>query len=140
MQYHGGVMVSRNRADEWVPMEKGLPSNFGFPLGVTPAGDLFVIPLSKDEARFTEGGRLRVFRSRDGGDTWHDSSAGLPQQGEYVSVLRDALAVDPLDPAGVSFGTTVGDLFYSADSGDHWSALPGRLPRITTVKTMVLDA
>jgi hypothetical protein len=138
MQYHGGVLISRDRGDHWSPIEKGLPSNFGFALGVSSGGDLYVIPLSQDEARCTPG-RLNVYRSRDRGDTWHDASVGLPQQGEYVSVLRDAMAVDPLSPAGICFGTTQGDVFYSNDGGDRWTALPGRLPRITTVKSWIVE-
>jgi photosystem II stability/assembly factor-like uncharacterized protein len=138
MQYHGAVLKSTNGADSWEPIEKGLPSNFGFPLAVTKRGDLFLVPQRDDESRFLPEGRLRVFRSRDRGDTWQLAGDGLPEQPEFGGVLRDAMAADPLEPAGIYFGTTVGEVFYSRDCGDQWAQLPGRLPRITTVKTWVV--
>jgi photosystem II stability/assembly factor-like uncharacterized protein len=87
-----------------------------------------------DDERYMPGGKLRLFRSRDGGRSWHPSASGLPQYPNFVGVLRDALAVDPLEPAGIYFGTTAGEVFYSTDGGDSWQALPGQYSRITCVR------
>jgi photosystem II stability/assembly factor-like uncharacterized protein len=136
-QFHGGVFKSTDAADSWQPIESGLPSNFGFPIGITAGGDLFVIPLESDMQRHVKDGQLRVYRSRDGGSSWEDSSQGLPDQPHYVGVLRDAMSVDSLDPAGIYFGTSMGEVFYSADSGETWGRLPAQLPRITSIKAWV---
>lgn len=135
MQYHGGVFKSTDGADSWTRIEHGLPGNFGFPMCISQSGALYLIPLD-DETRYVEDGKLRVYRSDDKGESWHALDSGLPDQ-QYVGVLRDAMAVDPYDPAGIYFGTTMGELFYSADGGESWDQLPGQLPRITTVKTWV---
>jgi hypothetical protein len=138
-QFHGGVFKSTDAADSWQPIENGLPSNFGFPMVVTAAGDLFVIPLESDMQRHMKDGSLRVYRSRDGGASWTEAGRGLPDQPHYVGVLRDAMAVDALEPAGIYFGTSMGEVFYSPDSGDSWSRLPGQFPRITSIKTWVRE-
>jgi photosystem II stability/assembly factor-like uncharacterized protein len=132
MQYHGGVYRSTDGADNWTRIESGLPSNFGFPMAMTKKGDLFIAPLESDEKRMAKEGRLRVYRSRDRGDTWQEMKGGLPDQ-HYVGVLRDAMTTDSND--GLYFGTTSGELFASRDAGDSWQKLPGQLPRITCVKT-----
>jgi photosystem II stability/assembly factor-like uncharacterized protein len=138
-QFHGGVFKSTDAADSWQPIEAGLPGNFGFPMGVTNDGDLFVIPLEDQGQRHMKDGRLRVYRSRDRGQSWSASGKGLPEQPQYVGVLRDALAVDSLNPAGVYFGTSMGEVFYSPDAGDNWDKLPGQFPRITMIKAWVRD-
>ena len=137
MQYHGGVFKSTDAADTWEPIESGLPGNYGFPMGITSSGELFVIPLESDYFRHVKDGKLRVYRSVDRGESWADASRGLPEQPHYVGVLRDGLAVDSLEPAGVYFGTTMGEVFYSADAGESWSKIPGNFPRITMVKAWV---
>lgn len=139
-QFHGGVFKSTDGADTWQAIETGLPGNFGFPMGITTNSDLFVIPLESDIHRHVKDGKLRVFRSQNGGESWESSSEGLPDQPHYVGVLRDAMAVDNCDPAGIYFGTSMGELFYSADAGESWERLPGQFPRITTVKTWVRGA
>lgn len=136
-QFHGGVYKSTNAGESWKSIAGGLPGDFGFPMVVTPRGDLFVMPLQSDEQRFVANGALKVFRSRDSGRTWRALSKGLPKDPHFVGVLRDAMAADPLDPAGVYLGTTSGELYASADSGENWQRLPGNLPRITTVKAWV---
>lgn len=138
-QFHGGVFKSTDGADSWQAIESGLPSNFGFPMVATKQGDLFVIPLEGDTTRHVKDGQLRVYRSTDGGANWVDTSRGLPEQPHYVGVLRDSMAVDALEPAGVYFGTSMGEIFYSPDSGESWSQLPGRFPRITSIKTWVRE-
>jgi len=139
-QFHGGVFKSTDAADSWQPIESGLPSNFGFPMGITADGDLFVIPRESDMQRHVKEGLLRVYRSRDGGANWSPTGQGLPDQPHYVGVLRDSLAVDALEPAGVYFGTSMGEVFYSPDAGENWERLPGQFPRITSIKTWVHDA
>jgi hypothetical protein len=138
-QFHGGVFKSTDAADSWQPIETGLPGNFGFPMGVTTSGDLFVIPLESDMQRHVKDGRLLVYRSCDGGQNWAPTGQGLPDQPHYVGVLRDALAVDSLNPAGVYFGTSMGEVFYSPDAGEIWDRLPGQFPRITMIKAWVRD-
>lgn len=133
-QFHGGVFKSTDAAESWQPIEQGLPGNFGFPMGITAGGDLFIVPLESDMQRHVKDGRLRVYRSRDGGTSWQPTDRGLPDHPQYVGVLRDALSVDTLEPAGVYFGTSMGELFYSADAGETWDRLPGQFPRITSVK------
>ena len=136
MQYHGGVFRSTDAGDSWARIESGLPGNFGFPMAATKSGRLFVVPLDSDERRHVPGGRLRVYRSADGGGAWQATGPGLPDEPHYVGVLRDAMTTDRLDPPGVYFGTTMGEVFCSRDDGESWTRLPGQLPRVTTVKTM----
>jgi photosystem II stability/assembly factor-like uncharacterized protein len=96
------------------------------------------VPLLSDENRVVPDGALKIWRSRDRGRTWRAQTAGLPQKDHFVGVLRDAMATDPLTPAGIYFGTTGGELFYSKDDGDTWTKLPATFPRITSVKTWVV--
>ncbi|MBA2243513.1 MAG: exo-alpha-sialidase [Gemmatimonadetes bacterium] len=138
LQFHGGVFRSSDGADSWERMEEGLPSVFGFPLCVTRSGTRFVIPLESDEQRVVKEGRLRVYRSGNGSSRWEAVGEGLPREPQYVGVLRDSMAVDALEPAGVYFGTTMGEVFYSADEGERWDRLPAQLPRITTVKSCLM--
>lgn len=137
MQFHGGVFRSTNAGDSWVAMEEGLPGNFGFPLCITRSGTLFLAPLHSDEQRFMKDGQLRVYRSRDRGDSWEALSNGLSGEPQFVGVLRDAMCVDALEPGGVYLGTTMGEVFFSPDEGDRWEQLPGQLPRITSMRSWV---
>jgi photosystem II stability/assembly factor-like uncharacterized protein len=137
LQYHGGVFTSQNGGDTWTRISNGLPHDFGFPMGVTQRGDLFVVPLLSDENRVVPDGALKVWRSRDGGRSWRALTEGLPQQAHYVGVLRDAMTTDSLSPAGIYFGTTGGELFVSSDDGERWEKLPALFPRITSVRAWV---
>lgn len=134
MQFHGGVYRSTDRGDSWSRIESGLPGNFGFPMCATRSGALFVVPLESGERRFAKDGRLRVYRSRDGGESWHPTGDGLSESPEFVGVLRDSMCADSHDPGGVYFGTTMGEVFVSADEGERWERLPAQLPRVTSVK------
>lgn len=140
-QNHRGVFRSDDAGDHWRRIENGLPSEFGFPMVLDPndSETLFVVPLESDEYRLTPGGRLAVYRSRDGGESWQPQGEGLPAELCHTAVLRHALDADPLDPCGLYLGTTGGHLFHSADGGESWHALPGELPRIQSVRAVVLD-
>ena len=138
LQYHGGVFKSEDAAATWIRISEGLPHQFGFPMAVTPKGELFIVSLLSDENRVVPDGALKVWRSRDRGRTWRGLTNGLPQESHFVGVLRDALAADPLEPSGIYFGTTAGEVFYSTDTGETWQKLPAQLPRITTLKAWMV--
>lgn len=140
-QNHQGVFRSTDAGDSWQRIESGLPSRFGFPMVMHPRDSrtLYVAPMESDEYRFPEDGRLRVYRTRDGGDSWQPLSAGLPEDSSYAGVLRHAMATDGLDEAGIYFGTTGGQVFYSRDNGDRWQALPYVLPRVMSVTATTVE-
>jgi photosystem II stability/assembly factor-like uncharacterized protein len=134
-QNHCGIYRADFAAEKWTDISKGLPTRFGFALAV-PAAEkqtLFTIPVDSPEERFVPQGKLRVARSRDGGRSWKLLTKGLPQSGAYVIVLREAMASDDRDPAGVYFGTSTGSLFYTRDAGDSWQGLSAHLPPIYSV-------
>ncbi len=131
LQNHHGVYRSRDGAVTWEEIENGLPSNFGFPVTVTEAGSVFIIPLKADAERYTCEGKLRVYRSDDEGDTWQALENGLPQENAYEVILRDAMCSTGNE---VYFGTKNGKLFGSRDNGDSWEMIQGSLPEINCVK------
>lgn len=137
-QDHTGMYRTRDGGDRWERIENGLASWFGFPIALDPhTRALFAFPMESDEYRLPVDGKFRVYRSRDEGDSWEPLARGLPETPSYAGVLRGAMAVDGLDPAGVYVGSTSGDVFASADGGDSWEALPCRLPRVLSVKAYV---
>lgn len=136
LQNIDGVYRSTDGAASWQTLEEGLPSTFGFPFGVDQTGNLYVAPLDGGTRAFIDG-HVRVYRRRIGEAVWQPLDHGLPVEPRAAGVLRDALAVDPFTPPGVYFGTTGGELFASADAGDSWQQLPGRLGRIGVVQTWV---
>jgi photosystem II stability/assembly factor-like uncharacterized protein len=141
-QNHCGMYRSDDGGRSWQSIEAGLPSSFGFPAAVHPRDPdtLYLVPLNGDSAgRYVPDGKVAVWRTRDGGRSWQDLRAGLPQRNAYLNVLRQALATDRLAPAGVYFGTGTGALYASADEGDTWSCIAEHLPAITSVETLVLD-
>lgn len=134
-QSHCGTYRSDDGGDHWHEISAGLPSDFGYALASDPAdpGSVLVIPERSSQFRATVDGRVRVYRSRDGGRNWTALDDGLPQQNAFVTILRDGLDGDGLDPCGFYFGTSSGHLFASTDGGDHWRLLCGFLPGILSV-------
>lgn len=139
-QFHGGVFKTEDAASNWTPITEGLERTFGFPMTVTRSGDLFIVPLESDEVRMVHGGRFNVFRSGNRGASWTAMTGGLPEKNYNVGVLRDAMTVDSRDPAGVYVGTTMGDLWHSRDGGTNWRQLPGKYPRIMTVRAWEVES
>jgi photosystem II stability/assembly factor-like uncharacterized protein len=136
-QNHCGVYRADFNGEKWNDISEGLPSRFGFALAV-PAAEkqtLFTVPVISAEERFVPGGKLRVARSRDGGRTWKLLTKGLPQSNAFVLVLREGMASDDRDPAGIYFGTSSGGLFYSRNAGDSWQPLSLNLPPVYSVST-----
>jgi hypothetical protein len=135
LQNHWGLYRSDDRGESWLDIANGVPSDFGFPIAIHPddPDSAWIIPLESDEFRCTPEGRLRVYRTHDGGKSWKPLAKGLPQNGAYETVLRDAMAVDPLEPAGVYFGTRSGKLFGSANEGKRWSQILDGLPPVVSV-------
>jgi hypothetical protein len=140
MQKHWDVMRSDDAGDNWRKVSGNLPCDFGFPIGVHAhePDTIYVVPIQSDEVHYPPDGKLRVYRSRTGGDDWEPLTQGLPQQHCYVNVFRDALALDALDPCGLYFGTTGGQVYASSDSGDHWRPIVRDLPAVLSVEVQVL--
>lgn len=134
-QDHKGMFRTRDGGDNWERTENGLPSGFGFPLVIDRrTKNLFAFPLESDEYRIPVDGNFKVWRSRDGADSWEGLQRGLPAEHFYAGVLRTAMATDDLDPCGVYLGTTSGSLHTSNDGGESWRTLPCTLPRILTLE------
>jgi len=140
MQKHWDVMRSDDAGENWREISGNLPSDFGFVVDVHAhePETVYVIPIKSDSEHFPPDGKLRVYRSRKGGNEWEALTKGLPQQNCYVNVLRDAMAVDTLDPCGVYFGTTGGQVYASADAGESWTAIVRDLPAVLSVEVQTL--
>jgi photosystem II stability/assembly factor-like uncharacterized protein len=140
MQKHFDVMRSDDSGDSWHEVSGDLPSDFGFPIDVHAhePETIYVVPIKSDAEHFPPNGRLRVYRSRSGGHDWEPLTKGLPQRNCYVNVLRDAMAVDSLDPCGVYFGTTGGQVYASANGGDAWKPIVRDLPAVLSVEVQTL--
>lgn len=140
MQKHWDVMRSDNAGDDWREISGNLPSDFGFPIEVHAhePETIYVVPITSDSEHFPPDGKLRVYRSRTGGDEWEPLTHGLPQENCYVNVLRDAMAVDALDECGLYFGTTGGQVYGSPDGGNTWQAIVRDLPAVCSVEVQTL--
>jgi len=140
MQKHWDVMRSDDAGASWREVSGNLPTDFGFAIDVHAhePDTVFVVPIKSDSEHFPPGGKLRVYRSRTGGNEWEALTRGLPQRNCYVNVLRDAMAVDAIDPCGVYFGTTGGQVYVSPDSGDSWSPIVRNLPAVLSVEVQTL--
>ena len=135
-QNHFGVYRSDDRGDSWTAIENGLPSNFGFAMVVHPhrPDTIYNFPLQADTERFPPDTRCRVYRSENAGGEWLPLTTGLPGDPYYGAVLRDAMVADTADPAGVYFGTRLGEVYASRDHGDTWSLVAEHLPDVLSVR------
>ena len=140
MQKHWDVLRSDDAGDSWREVSGNLPTDFGFVVDVHAhePETVFVVPIKSDGEHFPPEGKLRVYRSRSGGNEWEALTRGLPQSNCYVNVLRDAMAVDSLDSCGVYFGTTGGQVYVSPDAGDSWSPIVRDLPAVLSVEVQTL--
>jgi hypothetical protein len=140
MQKHWDVMRTDNSGGQWTEVSGDLPSDFGFPIEVHAhePETVYVVPITSDSLHFPPEGKLRVYRSRVGGNDWEPLTKGLPQENCYVNILRDAMSSDTLDDCGIYFGTTGGQVYCSADSGDSWSAIVHDLPAVLSVEAQTL--
>jgi photosystem II stability/assembly factor-like uncharacterized protein len=140
MQKHWDVMRSDDAGESWHEVSGNLPTDFGFPIDVHAhePDTIYVVPIKSDAEHYPPDGKLRVYRSRTGGDEWEGLTNGLPQEHCYVNVLRDAMAVDALDSCGIYFGTTGGQVYASADAGDSWAPIVRDLPAVLSVEVQTL--
>jgi hypothetical protein len=141
MQKHWDVMRSDDAGESWHEVSGNLPTDFGFPIDVHAhePETIYVVPIKSDSEHYTPEGKLRVYRSRSGGNDWEALTEGLPQRDCYVNILRDAMAVDSLDPCGVYFGTTGGQVYASANAGDSWAPIVRDLPAVLSVEVQTLS-
>jgi len=141
LQHHWGVYRSDDAGDSWTDIGKGLPSDFGFALEIDPhdANTVYIIPIESDEFRCTPEAKLRVYRTKNAGESWEALTEGLPQEDAFETILRDSMKADANDPTGLYFGTRNGKLFGSNNGGDSWTAISEGLPAITCVKTATIN-
>ena len=141
MQKHWDVMRSDDAGEQWHEVSGDLPTDFGFVIDVNTnePETVYVVPIKSDAEHYVHEGKLRVYRSKTGGNEWEPLTKGLPQENCYVNVLRDAMCVDSLDPCGVYFGTTGGQVYGSPDGGDSWSAIVRDLPAVLSVEVQTLQ-
>jgi photosystem II stability/assembly factor-like uncharacterized protein len=140
LQNHWGLYRSDDAGDSWTDIANGVPSDFGFAMEIDhkDPNSVFILPLESDEFRCTPEAKLRVYRTRNGGESWEALSNGLPQENAFETVLRDGLTGDKADPMGLYFGTRSGKLFGSNDTGESWQAIAEALPPIACVKTAMI--
>lgn len=138
LQNHWGLYRTDDWGDSWHDIANGVPSDFGFAMLMHPHNPdtVFIVPLESDEFRCTPEARLRVYRTQDAGGSWEPLASGLPQKDAYETVLRDALAADAMNPAGIYFGTRSGKIFGSNDEGDTWSEIADGLPPVVCVRAV----
>jgi photosystem II stability/assembly factor-like uncharacterized protein len=140
LQNHWGLYRSENGGESWQDIANGVPSDFGFAMTMHPHDPdcVYIAPLDSDMFRVMPEGRLRIYRTRDGGDSWEALTRGLPQKGAYETVVRDAMDADDLNPAGIYFGTRRGEVWGSRDGGTSWSTVISGLPPVVCVKTCLI--
>ena len=140
MQKHWDVMRTDNAGESWQEVSGNLPTDFGFVIDVHAhePETIYVVPIKSDSEHYPLDGKLRVYRSKTGGNEWEELTRGLPQSNCFVNVLRDAMAVDSLEKCGIYFGTTGGQVYASADAGDSWAPIVRDLPAVLSVEVQTL--
>jgi photosystem II stability/assembly factor-like uncharacterized protein len=140
MQKHWDVMRSDDAGESWREVSGNLPTDFGFPIAVHAhePETIYVVPIKSDSEHYPPDAKLRVYRSRSGGDEWEALTRGLPQKDCYVNVLRGAMSIDALDACGVYFGTTGGQVYASSDAGENWAPIVRDLPPVLSVEVQTL--
>ena len=140
LQNHWGLYRSNDAGESWQDIARGVPSDFGFAMVMHPHDPetVYILPLESDEFRCTPEGKLRVYRTRNGGGSWEPLTRGLPQRGAFETVLRDAMGADTLNPAGIYFGTRSGQVYGSRDGGASWGQVITGLPPVVCVKAVVV--
>lgn len=140
MQLHWDVMRTDDGGENWREISGDLPTDFGFPVEINPhePNTVYVVPIKSDSEHYPPDGKLRVYRSKIGGEEWEPLTKGLPQENCYVNVLRDSMTTDQLDPGGIYFGTTGGQVYGSADGGDSWTTIARDLPAVLSVEAQTL--
>jgi photosystem II stability/assembly factor-like uncharacterized protein len=140
LQHHWGIYRSDNAGDSWNDIGNGVPSDFGFAMEIDPhdPNTVYIIPIESDEFRCTPEAKLRVYRTKNAGESWEALTEGLPQEDAFETILRDNMKADANDPTGLYFGTRSGKLFASKNGGDSWTAIAEGLPAITCVKTATI--
>jgi photosystem II stability/assembly factor-like uncharacterized protein len=140
LQNHWGLYRSDDWGDNWTDIANGVPSDFGFAMTMhsTDPNTVYIVPLKSDEFRCTPDAKMRVYRTRNAGESWEALTNGLPQENAFETVVRDAMCSDTHDSAGVYVGTRSGKVFASNDAGDSWSAVADALPPVVCVKAAVL--
>jgi photosystem II stability/assembly factor-like uncharacterized protein len=141
MQKHWDVMRTDDAGESWREISGNLPTDFGFVIDVHAhePETIYVVPIKSDGEHYPPEGKLRVYRSKSGGNEWEPLTKGLPQKDCYVDVLREAMAIDSLDSCGVYFGTTGGQVYVSADAGDSWNPIVRDLPAVLSVEVQTLS-
>jgi photosystem II stability/assembly factor-like uncharacterized protein len=141
MQKHWDVNRSDDGGDNWHEVSGNLPTDFGFPIEVHAhePNTIYVVPIKSDSEHYPPDAKLRVYRSRSGGDEWEPLTKGLPQKDCYINVLRDSMSADSLEPCGIYFGTTGGQVYGSANAGDNWTAIVRDLPPVLSVEAQTLN-
>lgn len=142
LQNHWGLYRSDDWGENWKDVANGVPSDFGFAMQMHPhdPNTVYIVPMESDGFRCTPEAKLRVYRTRNGGESWEPLTSGLPQSGAYETVLRDALTSDSYNPAGIYFGTRSGKIFGSQNDGDGWQEITDGLPAVVCVKTAMVPA
>jgi photosystem II stability/assembly factor-like uncharacterized protein len=139
-QNHCGVYRSDDYGEDWIDIGEGkLPSRFGFPMVVHPHDPktIYIMLEESDQFRLSVDGQVSVWRSRDAGESWERINKGLPAE-SHVVILREAMAADSFEAAGLYAGTDTGQLFYSRDDGDSWELLADFLPPIQSVEVAMI--
>jgi BNR/Asp-box repeat len=141
LQNHWGLYRSDDGGNSWKDIANGVPSDFGFCMAMHPhdPDTVFIVPIESDEYRCTPEGKMRVYRTRNAGESWEPLVRGLPQKNALETILRDSLATDTCAPAGIYFGTRSGKVYGSSDEGKTWQLIMEGLPAVVCVRAALVN-